>query len=66
MKILDYMRTVDVEIFVGDLLEEANPNTIEEIERMAEQLHNAIEIGIKDYIESEEDRFDYDEYNPPF
>ena len=65
MKTLDYMRTLDVEIFVSDLLEKVSPDTIEEIERMAEQLHNSVEIGIQDYIDGE-DRFDYDEYNPLF
>lgn len=61
-----YMKSIDFEIFVAEFIEDLKPETMDDIQDIAEDLHNALEIGIKDYIESEEDRFNYDDYDPLF
>ena len=62
---IPYMKTIEFEIFVAEFIEDSSPKTIEEIEDIAESLHNSLEVGIKDYIDGE-DRFDYDYYEPLF
>lgn len=62
---IPYMKSIDFEIFVADFIEDLKPKTIDEIEDIAEGLHNALEVGIKDYIDAKDD-FDYDDYDPLF
>lgn len=53
------------ELYVGDLLERTNPKSCNELERIAEELHNRIEIAIQDYI-SDCEFLDLDDYTPSY
>ncbi len=60
---IPYKNIIDFEIFIADFIESLEPKSIEDIEHMADELHQSLETGIYDYIDGEE-RFNYDDYNP--
>ena len=63
--IIPYIDSLNFEIYVGDLIEALKPKSEEEIERIADELHQSLEIGISDFIDDSEE-FDLDNYNPQY
>jgi len=61
--IVPYMDSLNFEIYVGDLIEALKPKSEEEIEHMADELHQSLEIAISDFIDDSE-KFDLDNYHP--
>lgn len=61
--IVPYMDSLNFEIYVGDLIEALKPKSEEEIEQIADELHQSLEIGISDFIDDSEE-FDLDNYHP--
>jgi hypothetical protein len=61
--IIHYNKTINFEIYVAEFIAELEPETIEDLEKISEMLHDSLEIGIRDFIESK-DNFNYEDYTP--
>ncbi len=53
---------LDFEIMIMDMCDSINPKTCEDLEYLADSLHQSIEVAIQDYIEDSEN-LNIDDYN---
>lgn len=60
---INYKRLLDLELLVMGLVEEAEPDSPEELERISEDFHQSIEIAIQDQCE---ELPWFSEYNPAY
>ena len=50
------------DIYIMDLCEEIKPKTEKDLEELAEELHQRIEMAVEDFI-NDSDRFDIENYD---
>ena len=62
---LSWENSNNFEIYVMDLCESIKPKKCEDLESLAEELHQSIETAIEDFIRDSEE-FDIDDYEPVY
>ena len=61
---MSYKDELQFEIYVAELIEQFHPKSISDLETISDDLHNCLEIGIRDFVDSTDGVLNYDEYTP--
>lgn len=62
---MTYQEGLRLEIYVMDLCEKLKPKSCTDLENLADEIHQHVEIAIQDYVYDDEN-LNIDDYNPSY